>query len=121
MTPIQLTQDLGVEFWNDSCALNELAEAVEQGASGATSNPVIVGAALDGDKETWLPVLRELIARRPRATEEDLAWDLMEAIAVRAAALLKTGRICVQVNPTFYRDPARMIAQGRHFSTLADN
>ena len=29
--------------WNDSCDLKELADALEHGAVGATSNPVIAG------------------------------------------------------------------------------
>ena len=30
------------EFWNDSCSYDELKEAIKNGASGATTNPVIV-------------------------------------------------------------------------------
>ena len=36
------------DFWNDSCAVAELAYAVERGGTGATSNPVIVRR---GDEE----------------------------------------------------------------------
>ena len=35
---MRLTAELGAQFWNDSCAPNELAEAVERGAVGATSS-----------------------------------------------------------------------------------
>ena len=41
------TVALGTEFWNDSCALSELAEAIDNGAVGATSNPVIVGVSTE--------------------------------------------------------------------------
>ena len=44
------TAALGVELWNDSCAKNELEDAVAHGFVGATSNPVIVGAAVNQDK-----------------------------------------------------------------------
>lgn len=38
------------EFWNDSCAVDELRHAIENGAVGATSNPVIVGEVV---KKSW--------------------------------------------------------------------
>jgi transaldolase len=37
------------DFWNDSCAVAELAYAVERGGTGATSNPVIVVEVHDRD------------------------------------------------------------------------
>ena len=33
-------------LWNDSCSVAELTYAIEHGAVGATSNPVIVGTVL---------------------------------------------------------------------------
>lgn len=129
-SPIQLTQDLGVDFWNDSCHLKELGEAVAEGAVGATSNPVIVGAAVEGDPETWLPVLRELIRSHPRETEEEIAWRLIEAVGERAARLLhhvynetegRKGFLCVQVNPKLYRDGKRMAQHGKRLASIADN
>ena len=30
------------DYWNDSCAVDELTYAIERGATGATSNPSIV-------------------------------------------------------------------------------
>lgn len=34
------------DLWNDSCSIAELKYAIEHGAVGATSNPVIVGEVL---------------------------------------------------------------------------
>ena len=39
-TNIQKTIDFGTDFWNDSCHVQELSDAVAEGAVGATSNPV---------------------------------------------------------------------------------
>ena len=72
MTRMRLTSEKGADFWNDSCAANELQEAVDNGAVGATSNPVIVFSAVKADK-SWQPVLDELIARHADATEDDIA------------------------------------------------
>jgi transaldolase len=127
---MQQTIALGADFWNDSCDPRELGEAVAEGATGATSNPVIVYTALKGDPKTWVPVLDALISDFPLGTEEDLAWKLIEAIGVRAAALLhptwertggRKGYLSMQVNPKLYRDAARMAEHGRALAGLAPN
>lgn len=129
-SPIRLTQRLGVEFWNDSCRLSELRHAAQLGAAGATSNPVIVGAAVEAEPETWLPFIAALARKEPRASEDDLAWRLIEEVArVGARALApvhkKTagaqGWLCLQVNPKHYRDPERMLEQALLLSKLAAN
>ena len=48
------------DYWNDSCAVAELAYAVERGATGATSNPVIVGEVMKKEKDHWVPRVREM-------------------------------------------------------------
>jgi transaldolase len=127
---MQQTVALGTEFWNDSCALHELAEAIENGAVGATSNPVIVGAAVSGDKARWLPVLERLLREHPGDTEDDAAWRLIEAVAREAAALLapiheatkgRQGYLSVQVSPKIYRSTERMIEHGVALAGLASN
>ncbi len=129
-TRMRLTTELGADFWNDSCALNELSEAVAVGATGATSNPVIVFTAIKADPKTWMPVLDRLIEESAEATEEDLAWQWIEAIGRQAAALLRPvhdatggrkGFLSMQVNPKLYRDARRMIEHGRRLATVAPN
>ena len=39
---LRMTQETPTQYWNDSCAVDELTYAVERGATGATSNPSIV-------------------------------------------------------------------------------
>jgi transaldolase len=127
---MQQTVALGTEFWNDSCALQELAEALENGAVGATSNPVIVGAAVSADKARWLPVLERLLREHPGDTEDDAAWRLIETVAKEAAALLapihqatggRKGYLSVQVSPKIYRSTERMIEHGVSLAALAPN
>src|SRR3989442_16043811 len=86
-TKMWLTTELGADFWNDSCALNELSEAVAGGATGATSNPVIVVSAIKADPKTWMPVLDGLIEEHAEATEEDLACNGIKANRPQHAAL----------------------------------
>jgi transaldolase len=129
-TKLQLTMELGVEFWNDSCDLKELAEAVANGAMGATSNPVIVATAVEAARDVWLPVLDALVRDRPRATEDEIAWALTVRMARDASRLQlpahertegRAGFLCVQVDPRLCRDAARMTGQGREIAAIGRN
>ena len=96
-TKMQLTGEAGTDFWNDSCSVRELSEAVAQGAVGATSNPVIVFNVVKQETEQWQGALDQLIALHPEADEDEIAWKLIEHIACKAAKVLepvyeRTGR-----------------------------
>jgi hypothetical protein len=49
----EMTETMATDFWNDSCAIDELTYALEYGATGATTNPVIVGNVLKQDKARY--------------------------------------------------------------------
>jgi len=130
MSRMRRTVELGADFWNDSCAVPELQDAVDHGATGATSNPVIAFAAVKADPATWVPVLDGLIAERKTATEEEVAWALLEEVGRRAAAVLAPvhertrgtkGFLSMQVNPKLYRDARRMAEHGRALAGVARN
>jgi transaldolase len=130
MSNMQRTAQLGADFWNDSCDLRELGEAVANGAVGATSNPVIVHQAVNGAREVWFPMLDALVREHPRATEDELAWMLIERMGARAAELLakvhertggRKGFLSMQVDPRLYRDPERMAAHGHRLAAVAPN
>ena len=123
-------QALGTEFWNDSCELTELRGAVEQGAVGATSNPVIVYNVIKADQKNMIPALDRLIGENSHGSEDELAWKLIESLAVQAAGVLEAvykqssgqrGYLSVQVNPGFYRSAEQMIAHGKGLAALAPN
>jgi transaldolase len=129
-TRMRLSVQRGAEFWNDSCAAAELEEAVANGATGATSNPVIVFSAVKADPGTWVPVLDALIAEETEATEEEVAWRLIEAVGRKAAAVLepvyresrgRRGFLSMQVNPKLYRSASRMAEHGRRLAAVAPN
>jgi transaldolase len=110
------------DYWNDSCSLEELAYAIEHGATGATSNPTIVGEVLQKEMELWRERIGELVAEHPRATEDEIAWLLIEEMAVKASELLLgKGRLSIQTSPKLYRDADRLVEQGLRFASLAPN
>jgi transaldolase len=127
---LRMTRETPTEYWNDSCAVDELAYAVERGATGATSNPSIVLDVMKKDAAHWAPRVRELAASAPTWSEVELTWSIIEEMAVRGAGVLepvfgqsggRRGRLSLQTNPADHRDPARMVAQARRFHGLAPN
>lgn len=130
-TPLGRTVALGpTDIWNDSCAVDELQYALDFGAVGATANPTIVVDVWKKDPAGNLARARELAAAHPTATEDELAWLMVEALSLAAAPLLLPtferfgggkGRLSMQTSPTYYRDPERIVAQAVHFASLAPN
>jgi transaldolase len=125
-----MTQRTPTQYWNDSCAVAELAHAVERGATGATSNPSIVMEVLGKESAHWMPRIRELATDQPDWTEVELTWAIAEEMAARGAAVLmpvfsasggRVGRLSMQVNPANHRSPERMLEQARRFVALAPN
>src|SRR3984893_2139252 len=100
-------------LWNDSCSLQELTYAIGNGAVGATTNPTIVLGVLKKELPAWRGRILEIIAENPTWSEVEIAWKLIEGMAVKGAELLlpiferekgKKGRLSMQTNPTFYRN-----------------
>jgi transaldolase len=130
LSPLQQTAATATDIWNDSCAGDELAYAIEHGAVGATANPTIVHDVWKKDPARWAGRVRQLMAERPAADELELAWAIVEEMSRQGARLLepafqrsggKQGRLSMQTNPTYWRSPQPMLEQGIHFSTVAPN
>lgn len=118
------------DYWNDSCSVEELTYAIENGAVGATTNPTIVLGVLKKEMPLWKERIYQIIRDNPTWTEEQITWKLIEEMAVKGAEMLQPvferekgakGRISIQTNPQFYRDPQAIVAQAIHFSQLAPN
>ena len=127
---LRMVRETPTDYWNDSCAVAELAYAIDRGATGATSNPTIVLEVLRKEGSRWVPRIADLAAQHPAWTEDDLTWAIVEEIGVAAARLLepvftaeahRKGRLSLQTNPANYRNADRMLEQGLRFSGLAPN
>ena len=126
----EMTQTTPTCLWNDSAAIDELTYSIENGAVGATCNPVIAATVLAGDAATWRPRAAALIRELPTATEDTIAWKLVEELSIRAAKLLepifeaqhgRNGRLSIQTDPRLFRDSEAIVAQALAFSGLAPN
>ena len=126
-----MTRTTPTALWNDSCSLSELAASIARnGAVGATCNPVIVLEVLKRDWHLWKDRIPEILREMPRASEDGVAWRLVEEMSVKAAKLLepifereagRNGRLSIQTDPRLYRDPDAIVSQAEHFASIAPN
>ena len=68
----QMTQTTPTRLWNDSASIDELTRSIQDGAVGATCNPVIAVSVLKKDMATWRPRIESLIQELPTATEDQI-------------------------------------------------
>jgi len=125
-----MTQTTPTIFWNDSCVVSELQNAVANGATGATSNPPLVLKAVQQEAAKWNPRLMEIIRRGDHRSDEDIAWELIRSIVDEASRVLlklferskgERGLLSVQVDPTQYKNADAMINQAIHVWSFAPN
>ncbi len=126
----EMTKSTPTCLWNDSASIEELTYSIEHGAVGATCNPVIVLGVLKKEMNFWKDRIREIISEKLRATEDEIAWQLVAEISVKSAALLKpifddhkgkNGRLSIQTDPRLFRDPEAIVSQAQEFNRLAPN
>jgi transaldolase len=126
----EMSKTTPTQFWNDNCSIRDLTFALEHGAVGATTNPVIVGQVLEAEMQTYISQIKKLIAENPTATEDEITWLLNESMAVAGAQLLEpvfkrtsgaSGYISIQTNAKYYRNADKIIEQAVHFKSLAKN
>jgi transaldolase len=125
----EMTQTTPTCLWNDSASIQELTYSMEHGAVGATCNPVIALGVLKKDPELKARI-QALIRQKPTATEGEIAWELVQEISVKGAALLKpifdreagkNGRLSIQTDPRFFRNSQAIVQQAVQFASLAPN
>ena len=126
----EMTQTTPTCLWNDSASIEELTYSIEHGGVGATCNPVIVVGVVKKEMALWKDRIRALITEMPVATEDQIGWQIVREISIKAAELLqpifeqqkgRNGRLSIQTDPRFYRDTKAIVEQTLEFSQLAPN
>ena len=126
----QMTQTTPTCLWNDSAAIEELTYSIEHGAVGATCNPSIAVSVLKQELPVWKPRILAMAENFPKATEDEIAWMVVEEMSANAAKLLlpvferergRNGRLSIQTDPRNYRNSDAMVTQAIRFSKLAPN
>jgi transaldolase len=117
-------------YWNDSCSVAELDYAIARGATGATSNPVIVLNVLNKEMHLWRERILQVIADNPTWTETQVSWQVYQELARNGAKLLmpvhereqhRWGRLSIQTDPALYRSRDAILDQATSFASLAPN
>lgn len=126
----KMVSEFKTDFWNDSCSLKELDYALQHGAVGATTNPVIVYNVINNEFEEYKKILKKMIERNPKKTEDEIAWEMIEYTAQEGAKKLydifkenngKKGRLSIQVNTKFFKNSQKIVEQCERFKEIAPN
>ncbi len=72
----QMSQTTPTDFWNDSCSVQELTYALENGAVGATTNPPIVYTVLKKELNLWKDRVMQIINDNPTWSEVEITWKV---------------------------------------------
>ncbi len=122
-----MAADTQTLWWHDSADLAELAAGLASGASGVTTNPVLVRQAVYARNTAWGPTLSGLPAGlAPAARAEEIARRVTTAIAAKLhptfqASSGATGYVCAQVDPRFPGDFDVMLPMARRLAAWAPN
>ncbi len=122
-----LAQETPTVWWNDSAILTEQEQAYTNGATGMTTNPVLVSGALYGDKEMW--------EKKTSGVEKSLTGDAKALALIHAVTgfyaqktmpifdkgITGEGYVCAQVNPNFHGDTEYMVEQAKVLASWSKN
>ena len=116
-------------WWHDSGDIRELDRAIGHGASGVTTNPVLIAAALQSSGAAWRDAVDAVFADgglSAAARAERLTGIVVGHAAGRLRPVFdrsggRDGYVCAQVHPGLASDREAMIAAARRFHGLAPN
>ena len=118
------------EFWHDSAEPSEIRRAATWGATGVTTNPVLMPRAAHNSVRRWDTEIGAWKHSHPMPSIEEIGWAIARGIAQEAASILRPiydrtqgqkGMVCVQVNPTKHDDPQAMVTQAMAVRAWAPN
>jgi transaldolase len=122
-----MTTETPTKFWHDSAIPSEIDEAIENGALGVTTNPVLTYKTLQAVPEFWQPEVDKI----PNDIKpEERAEELLRIVATYAAGKFidvyhatngEDGYALGQLNPSICMDSELMIEQGLRYASWAEN
>lgn len=114
-------------YWHDSAIVEELDEAIENGAVGQTTNPFLMASALRAQPDFWrgvLPGVPEDVqgdARAEEWTAQVAGWFAKNRWTSFLGKGEFAGYVCAQTNPCKPGDVAATIASARHYASMGKN
>lgn len=113
-------------WWTDTADYATMDEAIENGATGVTTNPILVKKSLYSFPDFWRPYLKSAEG----LTGDEKAEEIIRCITVPIAKKFQPiyeqtqgvqGYVCAQVNPKKQGDTAAMVEMGRRLAAWAPN
>lgn len=119
--------DTQADWWHDSAIIEELEDALANGAVGLTTNPLLIKLSLFARPEVWRPMLGHIpAALTPTEKAEEIARVITSHLAAKLLPIFEKtkgekGFVCAQVNPTRAGDAAFMLEMARRLRQWAPN
>lgn len=122
-----LTKETQTKFWHDSAIPSEIDVAIENGAMGVTTNPVLTYKTLQAVPAFWQGEVDKLPVDMP---PPERAEALLKIVATYAAGKFRHvydetggehGYALGQLDPSICMDSEKMIAQGLRYASWAEN
>ena len=113
-------------WWTDSADYATMDEAIENGATGVTTNPILVKKSLYAFPDFWRPYLKSAEGLTGDAKAEEIIRCITVEIAKKFQPIYEKtegvqGYVCAQVNPKKQGDTAAMVEMGRRLAAWAPN
>ena len=121
-----LSGETGSVYWHDSAIVEELEEAMSNGAVGMTTNPFLIASTLKAKPDFWraeLPGVPDDVTGDARAEEwiaQVTGWFARKLRPLREKGKY-AGFVCAQTNPCRPGDVEGMIKTARHYTDGKDN
>jgi len=115
------------DWWHDSAIVEELEEALANGAVGLTTNPLLIKLSLFAKPDFWRPMLKGIPASLTATQKaEEIARIITSHLAGKLYPIFEKtngnqGFTCAQVNPTKAGDAAFMLDMARRLVKWAPN
>ncbi len=113
-------------WWNDSAEYDSMDIAIDNGATGVTTNPLLIKRSLYGNPEFWRPFLDSAVGLTGDAKAEEILRCVTVEIAKKFMPIFEAtkgvqGFVCAQVNPKKQGDAEVMVEMGKRLAAWAPN
>ncbi len=122
-----LSSQTDTNWWADSGCPEDILSAIDHGAEGVTTNPILVNQALQRNKSVWKEELRKALSNSNVLTAaETLTGFVVQKAAEQLYTLYKktngsSGYVCAQVNPGKAHDREYMYDSALKMAAFAEN